>query len=570
MTTWGPSNRIAVAVLLVAGLAPFLNAFGNGFVWDDRPLIVDNPYVQDVRLLKEGLLSDFWRVLEDPSRFRSYYRPVTTLTYFLDYAVWGQQPAGYHVTNVLWHLVNVLLVYWVALSLSLERESALVASVLFAVHAVHTESVTWISGRTDVIACAFTLGAFGLALRSRRGPRFPLRIAAVATLYLLAILAKEVAIVLPAALALHFVWLSPRDGDARRTFRAAMVSLTAAASFYLVFRTRILDLPLLIQGPTTLLVQVFNLPVLGGWYLLKLAWPWPLEAHVPLQWLPFTRWPMVLAIALCLAGAAVLLFLLGRRNRVALFAASWVLLFLLPVLNAGTFTDVLVAERFLYLPSVGFAWLLGAAYGLIPRGRWATGTARSVAVLLALTSTSLALVRNRDWRHELQFFRLMVAESEAYPLPHMALGEAYLRSGDAQSAISAFQEAIRRGPINCLSVNSLALAYLRHGLQMRSAPTLDNGFDLVQNALKGPCGTADVLYNTLGEYYMRQRNVEGALDAFRKALALNPLRMGYYHNVGTILFATGRRDEARPYLQQFVARAPRGTLRDQALSFLSQ
>lgn len=563
-------NRAHVFVLLGITFSSYVTALGNGFVWDDRTLLMDNPYIQDVRLLLDGLLSDFWRVMDDPSRFRNYYRPLTTLTYFTDYAVWGENPFGFHLTNVLLHLTTVLLVYIVGRRIGLGPEGAFASASLFAVHPIHTESVAWISGRTDVLAAALTLAAFALVrIENARWPK--LFLAAGTLLYFLALLAKEVAILLPATVAVHGLWLGRRDERARRRFTATLACLVGASVAYLILRIVLLDMRLWLPRPSSAPVLAFNLPVIVGWYLLKLVWPLPLSAHVPLKLLPFERWPVVLAAVGALVGAAILVRLAGRRNPLGNFSAAWTLLFLLPVLNAGSFTDVLVAERFLYLPSVGFCWLVGTLYELLPRRAFSGISAKRAFVAATLFAAGVVtLKRNLIWRDEIGFFREMVLTSGDYALPHNALGMAYLRSGDPQSAIPEFQEALRLGSEECLAVNALALSYLRLGVLIRSGATLDTGFALVEQAVSGVCRNADILHNTLGEYYMRQKKPDKALDAFRKALGLNPLRMGYYHNVGTILFMSGRKEEARPYLEQYVARAPDGPLKDQAIQFLRQ
>ncbi len=153
------NNRFAYLILAVISVVFYLNTLTYDFVWDDRFLILENPYIQDSRLLSEGLVSDFWANYQDPRRFRNYYRPIVTLSYFVDYALWGEDPAGYHATNIFLHMANVLLVFGIGCILLRSREAAFVAAAVFAVHPVHTESVTWISGRTDLLASVFVLAS---------------------------------------------------------------------------------------------------------------------------------------------------------------------------------------------------------------------------------------------------------------------------------------------------------------------------------------------------------------------------------------------------------------------------
>ena len=89
-----------LSLLVLLCVVTYSASLKGDFIWDDRDLIVDNPYIQNASLLREALASDFWSVLQDPARFRNFYRPLVTLTYYLDYRLWGQQPLGFHVTNL--------------------------------------------------------------------------------------------------------------------------------------------------------------------------------------------------------------------------------------------------------------------------------------------------------------------------------------------------------------------------------------------------------------------------------------------------------------------------------------
>jgi hypothetical protein len=175
-----------VALLGLLAVIPYLQALEFDFVWDDRSLILENEHIQDERLLAEALTADYWQSADEPEAKRSFYRPVVTLSFFVDWFVWGDDASGFHATNLLLHLLNVLLVFS-CFSAFGSPGGALVAGALFAVHPVHTESVTWISGRTDLFASLFVLGAFRLYLSLGRRERIGLRVVFVGLVYTLAI-----------------------------------------------------------------------------------------------------------------------------------------------------------------------------------------------------------------------------------------------------------------------------------------------------------------------------------------------------------------------------------------------
>jgi tetratricopeptide (TPR) repeat protein len=562
------NNRFAYLILAFLSVAFYSNTLTYDFVWDDRFLILENPYIQDSRLLGEGLLSDFWANYQDPRRFRNYYRPLVTLSYFADYTLWGENPAGYHATNILLHLANVFLVFGIGCALFRSRQVAWVAAAVFAVHPVHTESVTWISGRTDLLASVFVLLSLRQYLKVAK-QRTLVGISTSTVFFVLALLSKEVAIVLPAALLLHTMLLGPFDSRILAKFRKVMLVQVGVAVLYLFFRVYFLEMPLLIETNRPLVILLLNTPRILARYFLKLVAPFELHPHDPMVWVSLEAWPQILSAAALIATLAFGLTWLGKRNPNGYFGGSWLFVFLLPVLNAGTFTDVLVAERFLYIPSVGFCWILGALYALALEKkslvRWIRVATTGLLVLAGLRTWA----QNPVWRNNIVLFETMRQSSPHYPVPHLLAGEAFQNAGDPEAALERYQMALQLQPNNCRTLHAIALAQLELGFNQRSNAVLDAGFDFVQRAL-ALCPQEDFLYHTLGEYYLRQNKVGEAVDAFRRAIEINPHKMNYYYNISAVLRASGRLEEARPYLEKFVEIAPRGKYRDDALEWLGE
>jgi hypothetical protein len=563
--SWSRLHWKSLLLLAAISIGLYLSSLRYDFVWDDRLLILDNPYVQEARLLGEGLISDFWKIYEDPTRFRHYYRPTVTLSYFFDYSIWGENPSGYHATNVALHLINVLLFFGACLVLFRSSETALVTAAVFAAHPIHTESVTWISGRTDLLASAFVLGSFLCYLQIAKKAASSRWILASTLLFILALLSKEVAIVLPIALACHLHW---QNTEKKNLFylQAAIAAQAVIGGIYLLIRTAVLEMPLTVDAGRPLWLLFFNLPRILSRYLLKLVAPIELHAHDPTAWALPDQWARVALASVVLLVAVGLITWLGQKDTRARFGGAWALIFLLPVLNAGTFTDVLVAERFLYIPSVGFCWVLGTAYQLAEHSR---RTTRAVAITVILLAGLGTWYRNPIWKNELGLFEHMTRSSPHYPLPHILLGDAYQSAGEPDRALQHYQTALELEPQNCKLLNAIAVAQLELGVIRRSGEILDTGFDLVGRALD-ICPQDDYLHHTLGEYYLRQKNVEAALAEFKNAVSLNPFKVSYYYNIGAILFASGKVGEARPFLEEYARRGPRGEYRDQAIEWLAQ
>jgi hypothetical protein len=381
------SLRSVVAIIALATL-PFIAALF-------APLFADDYiHIERARALASGqfdILLDGWvLVAEDAAAWWApsdlaipYFRPLVTLSFLLDDSFFGLAASGYHLTNLVLHVLVTLLVLRIASHL-LAPAQAWAAAALFAVHPCHAEAVVWASGRTDVLMAACY--AFAVWADMERGVRRTRGWLGLSVAFALAgLLAKEMAITLPVILALH-AWLFRRGQPA--WWWGAAASGTVAA-VYLLGRTLLLGPPTTPPHPFGhgLGDPDFAWNVVGGslLYLVDLLLIAPVD---PAEGFPLLsrHWPVLLGLA-ALAGA--ILAWITRRAlarpeaergpaRVALFALAWLAITILPVL------PISVGERFLYLPSVGLCLLVGAA---VPP-QWSAGPFKArryaVALLLAL------------------------------------------------------------------------------------------------------------------------------------------------------------------------------------------
>jgi tetratricopeptide (TPR) repeat protein len=503
--------------LLVGALAfaVYANSLRNGFVWDD-------PIILSRQLVVFRTVGDVLAPPRDIPQFSpDYYRPLTIGSYLLDRAVGGAEPFAYHLSVVLAHAAAAVLVYALARQLLAARPAASVgafaAGALFAVHPIHTESVAWAAGRSDVLATAFLIAA--LLLHARGGSWLASIGAGMCALAALG--AKETAIALyPLMLLLDA--LRPAEAGRSRTVRLrAYAGPAAAAIVYVALRHHALG-EAVGSAPDALPAGQRSLADLVGAvgvYVGKLIWPVGLNAYI--DHIDTGLVPMALAVVLMGgAGIACARWRHGRDDEVPLFAMSWLVLTLVPSLAiVWKIPDAPLAERYLYLPSVGLCLLIGA---LLARG-WARTSSRPARIAIAgggailLTAAAIGTIRrNPVWHDDVALWEDTEAKSQVSGMAARGLGTAYQQTGRPAAARSAFERALQR-----------------------------------RNTPRG----LQTIYNNLGTLAMYDGDYAEAERQYRAALAATPNAPDTLFNLGLAILQRGHLSPeaaraALPYYEQ--------------------
>ncbi len=423
----------ALGVIGLALLAS-VTSLANGFAYDDRWIIVENPTVHDAL--------HWWRVFGDtywPSiRNAALYRPLTILAYVAQWAAGDGTPLIFHVINVMLYAALCALVYGLALQM-LPRRAAWVAAALFAVHPVHVEAVGNVVGQAELWAALSLVGGVALYLAARRDglPVDRQSKDVIALLYLVGMLFKENAIVLPALLVAAEAF-AVRDARSWRTRAAELASLlvwlTLLAAIVLGLRVWVTgELGGDVEHPALRNLDVWQ----RAWAMLAIApefgrllvWPAHLYADYSPRQVPLLPEPTPYhtAGALLLLCLLVLAIVSVRRFPMVTFALAWIAACLAPVANILIPTGILVAERTLLVPSVA-AVLLAAS--LVPwfetrlggqRREWRLAAGGALAIVLALGAARSA-DRQRAWKDTDTVFDTMVRDEPMSFKAHYANG----------------------------------------------------------------------------------------------------------------------------------------------------
>lgn len=466
----GPRTRFdrrdaAIALgLLALCFAVYGRCLGDEFLatWDDAIYVTGNRALLGSG--REAYLAAF------TGYHAGNWAPLPILSYMLDHAVWGMNPAGFVATNLLLHAGNAILLHLLGLRLAARRLWPAIAAVLFLVHPVQVETVAWISQRKTLLAMAFTLLALHawLAARRRRGGRDPRGLAAALACFALALAAKSVAVVVPGILVLlDRCWFPGRP--LRRTL-ADLVPFGGAALAIgaLALHSQSPDyaggrVPGF-HGGSPFATACTMLTILAR-YLGMLLWP----AHLSAWYHPAVHAGVDGAVAASAVLATALLALgeyLRRRRRKLLFWYATFFLGLLPVSQVVPLLT-LMNDRYLYFPMLGAAGFAAAALlgGNADREILAGPAGRRALAVAAVAGTALAVAahaRTAAW-HDGVALWTDAAEKEPCGYAQDKLGLTLLSLGRIDEAIAACSRAREVEPGYVEALNCLGVAHARRG-----------------------------------------------------------------------------------------------------------
>jgi tetratricopeptide (TPR) repeat protein len=411
---------------------------------------------------------------------------------------------------------------------------------LFATNPIHTEAVTWVAGLPEVSFTFFCLLSFYFYLPRNEGLRgaYPLSIAA----FLLAAFCKETALILPLILIAYDLTLGP-TGDRVYDRLKRMVPYIVIAGLYLILRFHAVGALAPLRrhpelGSTQCLVNVF--PLLTG-YLAKLVYPVNLNAfHVlhPLRSIFETKGVLSLT---AVAALAVLVFLMFERNKKVCFLCVLTVVPLLPVLYIPALGENTFAERYLYMPSLGFAMLLSLLPGLAGRDKPRRIAALTVLLLAVVGLYSIGTVgRNPVWKDNYALWTDTIAKSPDAALPHLLFADTlFSERGEIGKAIEQYRISLKLDPDNAMAHTNLGLAYAEKGW-------IDLAIGEYRTALRLQPDSAQA-YNNLGLAYKKLGWLGEAIKYYQIALKLRPDQPGVYYNLANVYEMMGVHGMAEEY-----------------------
>jgi protein O-mannosyl-transferase len=556
----GPKPATLALVVGAATVLAFLPALRCGFVHLDDPQTVPR-YAAVLR----GLTWDGVR-LAFGDQFFGHWVPLTVLSLMLDWQVWGRVAYGHHLTSVLLHAVNAVLVFllWRRATLvgeGVERNyRAAAVAALFALHPLRVEPVLWLTGRKDLLAATGGLLALLLYVRWREAPSRG-RYLAVTVAFAAALLGKATALVVPALMLLLDLWPLARlaaedesrsNGSALlRRLRPLLVEkvpwlvMSAAAGVGALLSARagsamaeLAVVPLSERAATAV--------VGGGTYLRQTVWPAGLAAFYPL---PAAGW----SASQVAAAAALLVVLTGgalvTARRWPWLAVGWLgwLICLLPVSGLLQAGEQAAADRYTYFASIGLIMaMVWSVAELAARVRWGRAVAAAALVLALIASTLATRAQIATWRDSETVFRRMVEVTRDNHFGHVNLANYLAEIGRLPEAVREYREAIRIRP-------DISLAWIGLGAALRRQGDAAGARAALERALRQSPDLA-AAHVQLAALYEEQGSLGPAVGHLARVITLEPTHAQAWQGLAAILARPGAAREALPWVDA-VARA---------------
>ncbi|MEK6323806.1 MAG: tetratricopeptide repeat protein [Acidobacteriota bacterium] len=586
--------RTILLISLFSFLA-YANSLGGEFVFDDTEQIVENQNIRSWDNLSKAFTTHVWQFRERSGTLNvppplPYYRPLFTVMLTAEYHLFGLWPQGWHLASLLLHVFCAVGVFYVILRMSGQNVVALFASLLFAVHPVHAESVSWISGMTDPLFGVFFLASFCLYLKARvaqtsvcagvetsvyayKLKSTPAQTEVCATrvlalslaMFALSTFAKETALSL--VLLVFGYELIAFSGSKARLITATKRALpyAAFALIYLVPRYLVLGESMWKnpQAPDRpLAYTLLTLPFVVFSYVAHLLWPIGLSVTYDTHFVVSVSSPRFLLPVAGLGLIATALFFYRKRvSREVWQALLLIFVPLLPVLNLGQVSqeEYLVFDHYLYLSVAGFGYLiaigiskLGAFESSVERTQVAgfsrPGLALAVFMVVALALTGAAARENRPWADSYSLWSNVARVRPDYWAARYNTGLALLDANRFDEARASLERATTLKPDEPNAADALGRAYAGMGDVSSAVMNFKRAIDLNPEMFES--------FNNLGTVYFINKDYALAEANFAAALRLKPETSTSRFNLGLCYARQGRYSDATRELERVVQATP--------------
>jgi len=543
--SWFIKNRLSLACLSLLVIITYINSIQNNFVSDDISGILKNRQLSKIKYVFAN-------------RFSFFY----TLIHYLIANIFGRSPAAFRIFNILSHLGSTLSLYFLVFLIS-GPSIALFSSLLFAVHPILTESVTWISGGYYSYSAFLILLSFSSYILSSKKKSQKYYFVSV-FLYFLALSTSEKVLAFPIVLSFYEFTFGKLKTNWKKL--VPFVALSGFWTFYLLkgFGTRVAILqnkfyqqPKQINNHLQLITTfIRQAPIAITSYLQLIFWPKNLTLYHSEMSFTITEY----LFRLCFFASFLIITLYAfKKNRPLFFWLSFFIICLSPTLTPLGVSWV-VAERYVYLGSAGIFVAFSFGIKKLMEIEKLRTPIIALFVLIIISLSIRTIIRNKDWQNQDTLWLATAKTSPSSPQNHNNLGDLFARHGQFKKSIAEFKKAIALKPNYGDAYHNLANIYHQTKKDNLAIQNYQKALSFNPNLWQS--------HQNLAAIFFRRKNYQLSLQHLLAAIKINPQNSELYTNLGLVYFKLNKKEKAQEALQKAIQLDPKNIKAQQALSSL--
>jgi len=494
----------SIFLILIITFIAFYPSLRNDFTnWDDNMYVTHNELIRDLS----------WQNIQKifTSFYYTLYLPLTMLSYTLEYHFFGLAPSAYHITNLIIHLLNCLLVFWLIFLITGRNPTAFITGILFAIHPLHVESVAWVSERKDVLSTFFFLGTLIFYIYYIKKENLKFYYVSI-FIYILSLMSKPMGITLPFVLFLLDYILDKKIN--RQSFPKKIPFLILAVIFLLLnfialSSDRIIENKGIFSFLTSLCIACHGFLFYTWKLLLPLKqsslYPYPEGGKLP---------PLFFISPFIVCAISLLIIFSRKYTKKILFAGLFFLITILPVSQIIPVPPGIAADRYTYIPSIGLFYLAGEGFYLLYYKKLKSTVLKVILSIILITIITILSVltwhRCHVWKNSIT---LWTDVSRNYPyllLPYFKLGHAYGLQGDYELAIEFYNKVVENEPED-------EEAYYNRGSIYVIMEEYDKALEDFNKAIEFKPDYLEARYNR-GNLYYKREEYDKALEDYNEAI----------------------------------------------------
>jgi len=526
----------------------YVNATHGKFVYDDFKIIVENCFIKEWKYFPKIFTKDYFLISGEMS-----YRPLVTISYFIDYALWHSNPFGFHLTNIVLHTINTTLLFLLLNRIIQNKKIVFFSTLFFITHPVLIETVNAVGYREDLLSATFLLISLIYFIKSdilssqqihKKNYFIPFYAISLIA-YFFALFSKEMAISMPILLPLLVIFSGEKIvPEILKRLKGIYTGYILLSLFYIIIRFVVLNNPSLKTAyqPGGFWVNILTMIKIMASYIALSFFPYNLNADyiVPLIKTPLEG-SCILSILFAISTIVIFMLLSKSRNMLACWI-GWFIIMLLPVMNIIPIGNIM-AERYLYIPAMGFCVAKGTLIYRITDPTLSTHamrlrkTVQLVLVLLTIGGYGFSIItKNGDWRDELTLWTKTIHRSPNSHRAHCNMGNVYMERGLIERAEAEYRTAAHLSPQNASVHSNLGTVYSKKKL-FEMAIAEYNEAILLDSEYAQP-------HNNLGNIYYNRGEISKAKQEYEEALRIKPDYSHAHNGLGSVYDATGDLDKA--------------------------